>query len=846
MLKKTAKRIIALISVLVLSLGVTSCANAPVLDDSIDVWTTYNTMKVLRDVEYNDNYDKMQKGINVKMAKGEGEMGSFYVTTADVGVNDFNLVVQNLTNANGDVIPVENMEVYAQRYIEITIKSRNNTYEAYPVGSFAPDAIVEMDLYRAAKENKIAPHSNQGFTVDFYTTKDTPAGVYTGTFILTLDDKTIDVPVSVTVWDYQIPDKATAVSCVLIYKDCLIEGEKTSIPEEVDEWFRIYYETALKYRINPYMVPYSTNSPELFIENVIKYYDHPNFTSFGLPHQSFLNKYPEGTYEEDYDVFTNQDGSTDTAKKSRYGDCLSYWYDSLYLLAQKAKETGENYFEKTYFYPIDEPNGEEELNIAIEWFEDLDDLKNNLADNVVKDGLFDENHPIVASIRDIDVVCTALGDEPRIAGYDIVYVPEPYEIEDYSVQTNIEQHAKANGDNPIWYYTQIDKIGDGPNAFIDDYMVAGRLQGWLEQYYNIDGWLYWDFAGYLSKIAFKAGYEVYDMYNEMQGPLTTVQAADGGGMWVYPAIKYGASEPIKTLRLLTLRDGQEERETLNYLDQKYAEYENYYGVEKGTFDINNVFKGVYDKLFCRSAVYRDDATFDMCRDVLKDAVINANNGQEKFIYTMDYSGKMATYSFYTAPGYQVKVGGTVLNTSASGSGLKHAYTMDASTTSVLSSIELVKDGQSKTIELYEVQSERAIDMTADNFTVSVSEGSTFTKNDNVFDFTIKSNGDDDYFLPMIKFTGVPSRFNVIELDLENLTDELVEMELRISYSTGVSETKDIGLTANTARMVEVLCRSLKDRTISSVSIRFKNKVEVGGEFVPVKDRNIKISGMRVR
>jgi len=846
MIKKLSKKLVALVCAIVLSFGVVGCTKTPTVNDSIDVWTTYNTMKVLRDVKYNGNYEKMEKGINVKMAKGEGEMGSFYVTTADVGVKDFNLEVAELKNSNGDVFPVENMEVYAQRYIEIAIKSRNNTYEAYPVGSFTPDAIVEMDLYRKAKENKIAPNSNQGFTVDFYTTQDTPAGVYTGTFVLTLDNKTIDIPVSVTVWDYAVPEKATAVSCVLIYKDCLIEGEKTSIPEEVDAWYKVYYETALKYRINPYMVPYSTSSPQLFIENVLKYYDHPNFTSIGLPHQTFLSKYPQGTYEEEVGVFILEDGSTDKVKQSRYGDCLSYWYDSLYLLAQKAKENNENYFEKCYFYPIDEPNGEDQLKIAVEWFEDLKDLKNHLADKVVADGLFSADDPIVASIRDIDIVCTALGDEPRIAGYDIVYVPEPFEIEDYSVQTTIEQHAKANGDNPIWYYTQIDKIGDGPNAFRDDYLVAGRLQGWLEQYYNIDGWLYWEFAGFLSKIAFKAGYEVYDMYNETQGPLTTVQAADGGGMWVYPALKYGASEPIKTLRLLACRDGQEERETLNYLDQKYKEYENYYAVEEGSFDINKVFKGVYDKLFCRSSVYRDDATFDVCRDVLKDAVINANNSEEKFIYTMDYVGKNATYNFYTAPGYQVKVGENLLTSSESGSGLKHTYTIDASTTSVLASIELIKGGQSKTVELYEVQSERAIDMNAEGFTVSVSEGSSFTNNGNVFDFTIKSNADDDYFLPQIKFTGLPSRFNVIELDIENKTDELVEMDLRITYSNGVSETKDIGLTANTSRSVEVLLRSLKDRTISSVSIRFKNKVDVNGNFVAVKDRDIVISGMRVR
>ena len=187
----------------------------------------------------------------------------------------------------GDVISVEQMEVMAQRYIEISMKSRGNYLEEFPLGSFAPDAIVDMELYKKAKENKIAPNSNQGITVDFKTTADTPAGVYTGEFQLVLDEEIIDIPVSVTVWDYTIPADSTTASCMLIYENQIVQGELTSLQSEVDAWYRIYYEQALEYKMNAYMVPESTKSPAKFVENVLKYYDHPNFNTYGLPHQTF-------------------------------------------------------------------------------------------------------------------------------------------------------------------------------------------------------------------------------------------------------------------------------------------------------------------------------------------------------------------------------------------------------------------------------------------------------------------------------------------------------------------------------------------------------------------------------
>lgn len=852
MKKNIVKKSVALACAFVLSMGVVSCSNTPPtssVEENVPykVWTTYNTAKVLRDVELTADCVKMEKGIHVKMSKGEGEMGSLYITTGTDGIDKFDLIPQPLTNEDGDEFSIEQMEVMAQRYIEISLKSRGNYLEEFPLGSYAPDAIVGMDLYKKAKENKIAPNSNQGITVDFKTSADTPAGVYTGTFQLVLDEEIIDIPVSVTVWDYTIPEDPTTASCMLIYENQIVQGEMTSVKEEVDDWYRVYYEQALEYKMNGYMVPESTKSPEKFVENVLRYYDHPNFNTYGLPHQTFLPVNPvySNGYGESAGFFVKEDGTRDEDKVARYYGCMDYWFDCLYLLGLEAAKTGKNYFEECYIYPIDEPNDQEALKIAIEWMKDLKTMKNAVADKLVSMGKFSADDPIVESIRDVDIVCTALGDEPALAEFDICYVPQLHELEDYSIQTNIEEHANVNG-NRLWYYTQIDPAAPAPTSHIDDFLVSGRIMKWVQKYYNVEGWLYWMYNACMKIEGWGSDYAAIDPYENVSRGMGSEIGALGDGFFVYPASKYGADAPIKSLRLLAHRDGVEDMEALNYLDSLYREYETYYGLPEGTLNVNNVFKGVYDKIFCRSTAFSEDVIFDECREALKDAILRGTKEDNKFIYDIQYVGKQATYTFYTSPDYQVKVGGKVLEGVVCGNGYKYTYELDASTSSLLESVELVKGSKAQAIALYEKTSTKVVDMTASEFSVSVSSGSEYVAKDTGYAFTMRSNAEDDYFIPQIKFTDIPETFQVIELDLHNTTNEAVKMKLKITSTDGISVTKEIGLTKNTVRTIEVLNELSNSKKVASISITFENKKEVNGAFIMIGERTLEIMGMRIR
>ena len=832
-MKKVLTRVVALGSALFMALS-SGCANAPLGGGgSYELWTTYNTLKVVQDPELNGNYEKMPVAINVAMSQNESEMGSFYVTTVDKEINSFDLKVNDLTNADGDVLPTSQMEVYAQKYVNVTSKSQGNTLEAYPLG-WMPDPLVPLQLYKNEEEDKIGKNKNQGFSVDFTTTAQTPAGIYTGTFELKLDDKTENIPVKVEVWDFALPEKSAAQSCVLIYERQVMQSEGFSTDtEEFDQWYIKYYEQALEYKMNPYMVPYSLDGAEAFIASVKKYWNHPNFATYGMPHQTFISG-DEAVYME-------------------------YYRDCLYKFAVESAKDKIDYLALTYFYPIDEPEDNEALRRTIKWIEDLRAFFLEVQAQVENDGVFAQygcspefTAQCKESLENIEIVITAGGDEPVLQEYDFTYCPTVNHWGDTMAAENLYAHAEEFNTS-LWYYTHIRPNWPAPTVHIDDYWLSTRIMKWMQKYNNLDAYLYYDYCSALTGSVYKQDYHGdnrYEVVNKSPG-----LSANGDGFFVYPAAKYEADEPIISMRLLAYRDGQDDLDMLNYLDSFYTEYEKYYGVETGTMDVNNVISALYDRIFCNTNVISDDSlAFDKIRNSVKDLVLNAKKQDgNKFVYLIDYDGNYANYSFYTAPGYQVKVNGQVLSSTESGQGLKHTYSMNFASTSLLTSVEVVKDNQSEVMELFESIDMRGIDVTASDFDVTVSEGSTKTVNtDNKsLDFVVKSK---DYgvgkealtllFIPCIEFNSI-GNFSVLEYFCENKTNENTEMTMTIVAYDGTTLTSDVGLPANSSRLIKCQNR-LRGKQIVSISIEFENIYSSGDELIPLNDRTISISNMRVR
>ena len=213
MKKKHLKKFTSAAFSVVLFVSFAACEKTPAdggdTSPVYETWSTYNTTKVMQSAAMNGNYAKIGGGITANTAKNETESAQFFITTGEKAIQSFELIAGELVNERGDKFPTEQIDVYAQKYIEVTEKTVGNNLTEYPVGWY-PDAIVPMDLYKKFGENSVAANSNQGFTVDFITPAETPAGTYTGNFTLKVDSENVSVPVSLTVWNFALPEHSAS------------------------------------------------------------------------------------------------------------------------------------------------------------------------------------------------------------------------------------------------------------------------------------------------------------------------------------------------------------------------------------------------------------------------------------------------------------------------------------------------------------------------------------------------------------------------------------------------------------------------------------------------------------
>ena len=167
-------------------------SSSGIVEKEVNVWSTYNTAKVIRQTTKNEKYTQLPAEISVQMMRGEYE-GAQLVLTSNAEV-PYKLSKGELKNANGTVLPAENISIYHQKYIEIARNYNGNP--AYNAGDAIPDMLLPMDIAAEYGENIVKADSNQGVTVEF-NSEGLEAGVYTGNFVLEIDGEKQNIPVSV-------------------------------------------------------------------------------------------------------------------------------------------------------------------------------------------------------------------------------------------------------------------------------------------------------------------------------------------------------------------------------------------------------------------------------------------------------------------------------------------------------------------------------------------------------------------------------------------------------------------------------------------------------------------------
>ena len=734
---KKANRWIGILAVVVLCLSAGSVTGCRQKNDSVHIWSTYNTLKVLRDYAGppadGGTYPDLGQKLDILMALGDTE-GAQLIVTPDYNVGSAVLTPGVMRMLDGTVFPSDKITVYYQYYIEVLNKTSGQQNYNYPTG-WIPDMMVPMDLCVQFGENSIGAGHNQGFTVEFTTTSATKAGTYTGTFELNLDGAVTPIPVTVRVENIDVTQAYGQTSIWNLADTMYGKYDNTT-------FYRTYYEQSLnEYKFCLDALP-DVDDPVKMAQNAVYYWNNPNFTSFGLPAKSYhINK---NLYMKRGDV-----------------------YEYLYALA-KASTPEMVLTDKAYFMTlVDEPTPDE-YQSCIDAVQDIYLVEEMVIDDLVAEGFYDAfadasfRETLETSIRTIPIPQTANRSQASVLGANVnSYCTHIHQFNSASMREMYKELRQANRDRGAvtWFYTCIEPTYPHPADHIDDYQISLRTMRWMQKEYDIDGYLHWSFFYY--HVGYAAS-ENCDPYTEaMRFP-----GVNGDGFKTYPGTRYGLEGYLPSIRLATFRDGQEDYNMLCELDALIAENERFYGLPTGTTDTSEVLlTDLYRNLYNGTIYNPDDAVFYQTREKLFSIVGMLSDS--RFSIESHIAEDTSVSTIYLDKRYSLKVDGKAAKpTGIAGQGVKYVFTRPLSEETAFD-IELIKDG--RTEETFSVFFEGAtvmLELTEEANDLTVGDGCTLTYADDGAHAVLVPQGDD--FITMIEY--VPAiEFRTIT-DLKTVQD----------------------------------------------------------------------------
>ncbi len=617
-MKQNIARIIAAVLVGTLLLGLLGCGTeAAAPSHALSVWSTYNTVKVIQQSSRNDSYQKLEPKLTAQMMKNEFE-GAQLIVTADQDL-DYMLTAGTLSNENGDVFPAENIAIYHQKYQ--SIKTNYNGDSAFQAGDAIPDMLLPLDIAAQYGENKIAAGNNQGITVEF-DSKNVAPGTYTGSFTLTLGEKTQQIPVSVQVWDIEFTGRRQFQSCFMIYRDELIVGEYSNSDAVVDA----YIEKLLDYKTNPYVVR-TYNSPEKLVADTQRLFENKNYNSVVIPVD----------FQLDYRVY-DANLIHPTAQLA---------VDYIKALV-KASTPENNYVRYAYFYPstYDEADVVEGRWTPSETFLKEGGEYQQTLELAVKqlkeEGWFAQQTPQFAAemeqdILQIPAVFTNVNFVDSWVGtLDAAFCPYISLFHDRAVLDRYQDAAKENSYGDLWAYTCSGPINPYPTFHIDDGILDMRVCGWMEKAYDVTGYLYYKVNNY-AKLTNAPSDEPIDLY----ATPARYYEVNGDGFLLYPGRYYGSDEPFATVRLAAYRDGMDDYDMLCVYEDLLKDYAQKNGLEN--FDFSAYVDDLYHSLFSGVVAKQDSALVYAAREELANRILSLRD-----------SGKLA---YDPAANEQVKLTG---------------------------------------------------------------------------------------------------------------------------------------------------------------------------------------------
>jgi hypothetical protein len=398
-----------------------------------------------------------------------------------------------------------------------------------------PHVIRGYDMYPLPFD--VWEGQNQVLWIDVRVPADARPGVYRGTVRVVVSGRpAAQVPVSLTVWDFALPDGPTHHNHF---------GNFTNVVR----WFNVkrgseayrqiearYCQAMAEHRLNPpvpsHLLPEVKADGSLAIDPqrhaaLKRFIAEMHVTDLEIPRAPFA-ALPSSTTRPDYkDVKPEQ-----RVKAQRY---YRQWYDYL-------KQNG--WERLAYVYLLDEPN-----------------LKENYEQVLVLGQIAHEAAPALRLL----VVEQTYKQDPSWPDMDPavdIWCPLWGFIDRDSIRAKL-----AHGDQ-VWSYTalvqrapryhpQYEQLKDKhpPYWHIDRPLLVYRVPTWINRQYGITGLLYWSTVTTVIEPWLNPAFAHPRHYN-------------GGGYLFYPGAPCGIDGPVASMRLKNIRDGMEDYEYFVLLEQR--------------------------------------------------------------------------------------------------------------------------------------------------------------------------------------------------------------------------------------------------------------------------------------
>ncbi len=494
---------------------------------SLDLWTEDPNIKVRPGAVPGAN-----RFITLKAAKNEYEPFQIVVYDDEGGsLQQVTASATDLEGPDGGAIEAGNISLYRVHLIEIKRGSHKPERES-DLG-FWPDALIPFtDVYYGEQRNgapfDVPAGEIRSIWVDVYVPADAAAGDYNGTVTVSAEGSpAIEVPVTLTVWDFNLPGKITVESSFgWSCSGCASGHERlgSTIPDR-KALGTLYLKEALKHRMtlrgfdSCASLPYTYDAE---LDRIV--FDWSE-------HDAFVTPALDGALMDTGAEFTS--ASLPRPNLSDHQKVL-YWR----AYAEHYREKG--WLEKLYLYLPDEPTPDQYPDVA------------HLAD------LLHEADP------DLRAMVTEQLAEPLFGHIDIWCPDVPYFSDTFPTWPNPEDYPlrQALGEEVWWYNCMsVQFVMDWPNYFIDSQGLYARVFAWMTRKFGFTGILYW--------------HTLYAWNQSGKDPWENQYEArfwcNGDGTLFYPGTpgKIGGTTdiPVSSIRMKMIREGMEDYEYFHILDE---------------------------------------------------------------------------------------------------------------------------------------------------------------------------------------------------------------------------------------------------------------------------------------